>query len=215
MKIQLYIFILISACIILFGCRKDEETDKYYTNLKDVVIEPINDPPREEQIFYNLDIDKDKITDITIILFSSIQYHNASEEYISIFSENGYEIKITDIPITRWSWNPSLTDTVFYYDTVTVPTIFNNQDFISINGDYWQDSTLITYKWYPSDIGTNWSSRVHVDTCINMDYKYIILRNLPENKLVWLKIKVNNYSSIVLSSYRYFENIDETIIEDL
>jgi hypothetical protein len=187
-------------------------TDHIYKSLNDTLIGPVREVPREETEIYNLDFDNDDTIDITVTSYSLNRYHIAKEDYVSISSSSGYEVKTSDIPRTTWTMSMDLSDTIYHYDTVSVPYIFNEKDILSIDEGAWKKSTLIVYAWNPGDLERNYYSKSEVSTWYNIGYKYIGLRNLQENKLVWLKMKVTGYSSTVLSGYKVYRDKNEITI---
>ncbi len=217
MKLHIRLFIptfFIGFVFMISGCEKEKiEPDHIYSNLHDIIIQPNQDVPVRDSKIFNLDIDKNGSTDITITTYRNVQYHDPSESYIRISTLNGYEVETMDFVNVTWYINGFTHETMYIYDTVPIPFIFNDKDTISINEGTWKESATIAYLSYADAKGRGYVSDSEIDAWLNINYKYMAFRNLTEHRLVWLKLKVIGSSSIVLSGYMIFRYKDEITID--
>jgi hypothetical protein len=170
-----------------------------------------------EEFHYNLDIDKDSINDLSIMVHSSFHTLVGYEYFIQMTPKNGYEILFSNTIDTTWYWNPSLPDSIYSYDTVMIPRVNDYNDMVYLNDNYTTDSIMITYYFAPSIKFTQArSSGLYRDQWQNTGYKYVAFRKVINNgnKLAWLKINVLSANSIKLNSCKYFENESDILIDD-
>lgn len=158
-------YYILIVTIAFFACQKDDiepstidnledtlvyvETntiDKYITDLKDTLI--YAQWANGEANFY-FDIDKDSVFDINFTgysFYSNAGGGNYSESYLKVTPLNGYKIASTDYITTTWSWNPSMSDTIFDTQTVMMPKVFHIGDTLSMNDKYSENSQMINYN---------------------------------------------------------------------
>ncbi len=119
--------------LLAFGACKKDESVRNLTDLHNTEVYVLTNGGG---IDYNLDIDKDNITDLIITAYDYFSNYSGVKSYIKINPENGYEVAFTDYIAETWEWNPSMSDTIFQYDTLMIPKTFNFGDKIIIDDDY-------------------------------------------------------------------------------
>lgn len=208
--------VLILCCYgLFFNCKKEEVgEDGNFTDLQDTTIR-IPDGLMIGNANFDLDIDKDKTIDLSILV---VKYYSSMypwSNYIQITPKNGYQLNYSNYVDTSWYWNPTLPAKVFEYGKAIIPKIFNGGDVIKLGGDFTNDSTMIAYYQNPGGASRMYHGDIYRKAWINIGYKYIALRKRRENdnKLAWIKLKVISSSEIVLNSCYYIENVEEFIIE--
>lgn len=208
--------VLIFCCFgLLFNCKKEEiGEDENFTDLQDTTIR-IPDGLMIGNAKFDLDIDKDKTIDLSILV---VKYYSSMypwSNYIQITPKNGYQLNYSNYVDTSWYWNPTLPAKVFEYGKAIIPTVFNAGEVIKLGGDYTNDSTMIAYYQNPGGAGSMYHGDIYRKAWVNIGYKYIALRKRKENhdKLAWIKLKVTGSSQIVLNSCYYIENKEELIVE--
>jgi hypothetical protein len=209
-------FLLIFCCAFcLTNCNKTDDIniDKYFNDLHDTLISPYG---FYNPIYFDVDLDKDHIPDVSIKTYDEYSVYGSFEYYIQIYSQNGYEISFSTIVDTSFEWTPSKPDTSFYYYSVMMPTINDIDDIITINDNYTEDTIMIVYNKVPHPVTRPYSKGISRNQWVGIGYKYIAFRKLSEteHRLAWLKVSVISSTEIKINSCRYFEKKDEITIED-
>jgi PKD repeat protein len=184
--------------------------DPFYTELNDTLLEV---PWANGSRIFNIDIDKDSITDIAVTSFSSYSSSSGSYEYVQIEALNEYEIAFSKCITTTWeSWG---TDTIFYIDTVLIPKVFIIGDTILNDDNYIQNPLMITYSYTPRGPGTDHMSGLYYGIPKQTGYYYFAFRNMNGNnpKLAWLRVRGVGGRSICLNSCRFIYSESFFIIE--
>lgn len=214
MRRTIYFFLVLCCYGLFFNCKKEEEVsvNKNFTDLHDTIITSYE---MNGSSSYDLDIDKDDTIDISITVvrtYSSMYPHG---NYIQISPKKGNQINFSNYIDTSWYWNPTLPEKIFTYKNVMIPKIYNVGDKIKIDGDFTNDSTMITYYYSPGGANSAYFGDINRQVWINIGYKYIALRKRKENhdKLAWIKLKVISSYGIILNSCNYMETKDEIIID--
>jgi hypothetical protein len=213
------LLLVMCTSFLLINCNKSKDippNNRYYTDLKDTLLTTDLGVGWEE-FHYSLDIDKDSIKDLSILVHSSFHTMVGYEYFIQMTPKNGYEILFSNTIDTTWYWNPSLPDSIYSFDTVMIPRINDYNDMVYINDNYTDDSIMLTYFFAPSTRATEArSSGLHRFQWQGIGYKYVAFRkyNNNGNKLAWLKVNVSDINSIKLNSCKYSENENEILIED-
>lgn len=222
------IFILILCCYgLFFNCKEKVSTDDNFNDLHDTLIIDKNFTDLQDTIIkipdglmigstnFDLDIDKDKTIDLSILVVKGYSSMFPWSHYIQISPKNDYQLNYSNYIDTSWYWNPTLPAKVFQYWKAIIPKIFDIGEAIKLEGDFTNDSTKIAYYQNPGGANSMYQGDIYRRAWINIGYKYIALRKRKENvnKLAWIKLKVNSSSVIILNSCFYNENKEELIIE--
>jgi hypothetical protein len=214
MKRLFYLAIGLFLLGIGSGCKKSDETqiNNNYTYLHDTLIQASAYPVNWAQDTFNLDIDKDTIIDLSILVSTYYSSFAGTENYIQIIPKNEYEISFSTIIDTIWSLSTNIQDTVFHFNTLIIPREYKLGDMIKISDEFTNGALMIAYArsyGYP----TGYNSGEYYGWMNG--YKYIALRRLNGSltKLAWLKINVTGSSQATLNSCNYTENKNEWLIE--
>lgn len=193
----------------------DSELNDHYQDLHDTLFQASQFPVNFSEKFYDIDIDRDSVVDVTLKVHTNYSSFAIRENYIQILLKNGYEINYTTLIETTWHWNPTLTDTIFRKDTIMIPKVHHLMDLISIDSDFSDQPIMLTYSYDPGGVGVKYNSFIGRNLWIADDYQYIVFRKIEgdKNKLAWLKVKVKGYQAIHLNSCKYVEKTEETILE--
>jgi len=217
MKKDMRLILLIVFTISLIACKKHDDTyiDNNFQDLSDTLIQASQFLVNFSEVFYDLDIDRDSVVDLTIKTHTNYSSFALRENYIQILLKNGYEINYSKYIETTWNWNPDLVDTIFHNDTIMIPKIHHINDTIKIDSDFSNNSLMLTYSLDPGVMGRSYNSYINRNMWISDDYKYIVLRKIGvnEKRLAWIKVKVTGYQSIILNSCNYFKETNEILIE--
>jgi hypothetical protein len=199
----------------MYNCKKTNDTtipDKYFTDLHDTLITPMFCTWGSDFKSYNLDIDKDIKNDISITTDCYL-YHFSGGQYIKIVCYNGFRLAYTTYTDTTKNWTSVLPGAIDPYETtIRLPKEFEVGDTVKLNQNF-TDSLMISYL---TSSGGAQGNIIWQYYSVSLD-KYIYLAFSKENGntnfLAWLKIKVTNPSSIILSSCRYINHDSKLIIE--
>lgn len=199
-----YFLIILSA---LLSCQKDElevkQVDNNFIDLHDTIIS-LN--WSYGSIDFNLDIDNDNVNDIILTVYSHYSSFAGAENYIKVTPSNGFKIAFTNITATTWSWNPTMSDTLFITDTITVPKTFHVGDTLNVIDMYSEGSQMINYSSYPT--GPSFGYFSGLGYSIQEDnYFYLGFYKIENgvSRLAWLKIKYSFSSWIILNSSNYYD----------
>jgi hypothetical protein len=211
------IIVLIICTISLIACKKHDDIniDNNFQDLHDTLIQASPYLVNFSETFYDLDVDRDSVVDLTIKTHTNYSSFAIRENYIQILLKNGYEINYSKYIETTWNWNPTLPDTIFHKDTIMIPEIHHINDTIKIDSDFSNSSMMLTYSFDPGVMGRGYNSYISRNIWIADDYNYIVLRKIGvnEKRLAWLKVKVTGYQSIILNSSNYFKETNEISIK--
>jgi hypothetical protein len=215
MKKLAYLVLILCCYGLFFNCKKEEiRKNENFTDLKNTIIK-IPDGLMTGSTNFDLDIDKDKTIDLSILVVKNYSVMHSWSNYIQITPKNGYQLNYSNYVDTSWYQNPTMPAKVFEYKKAIIPKIFNAGDPIKIEGDFTNDSTMISYYYNSSGVNSEYHSDISRRAWYNIGYKYIALRQRKEtfNKLAWIKLEVTGSTEIILNSCCYIENKEELIIE--
>ncbi|MBK7215025.1 MAG: hypothetical protein IPH88_17385 [Bacteroidales bacterium] len=209
-------FILMMLAILIFSCRKEKDENS-------IIVDP-NFTDFHDTMFtvqwanfgldYNLDIDKDSVTDVIITAYSYYSSTAGHESYLRVAPKNGYSLAFSEIITTRWHWNPSLVDTIFYVDTVMIPRVYHLNDTIRISDLSNDASMMVYYSSGPSGPFSEYNSGLSYRIS-ETDYYYIALIKSDgiSRKIAWLKVKSLSTSGIFINSSNFVVDKDLLKIE--
>jgi hypothetical protein len=210
------ITILILVSIFCIKCEKSGDNSKFdnvdIINKIDFVLEPSSDPYEPTKDSFNLDIDHDKIPDITFFVFSySLGHESTYNSRIKVL--NDYEIAIQKA--NKYDASNSNEDQIYVVvdsALVEIPKICNNLDTISNQLTY--TSAILDLAYSHSDGFQLYRWGTYITGWNDIGEKYIVLSNKTNNVYCWVKINVSGYSTITLNSFSYSIDKDFLIIKD-
>lgn len=209
-------FVLMMLVLLILSCRKEKDenpvfVDPNFTDFHDTVftVQWAN-----FGLDYNLDIDKDSVTDAIITAYSYYSSIAGHESYLRVAPQNGYNLAYSEITTTRWHWDPSLVDTIFYIDTVMVPRVYHNSDTIRISDMHNDASMMVYYSSGPTGPFSEYNSGLSYRIS-ETDYYYIafIKSDGISRKIAWLKVKSLSTSGIYINSSNFVVDKDLMKIE--
>jgi hypothetical protein len=208
------IILLIYFLLLLVSCKKNNETESLASNLTDLHDTLISLPAGRGSIVDSLDIDKDSIYDVGIILVSA-HGHNYSLDYEEIIPLNGFKIAYINYVIKPWSLCYSNSDTVFSIDTVMMPKIFNQGDTIKFNNYYTKYPLMIYYYNEEGSVINNncFGLTTYKINSSNSFYVALNKQNGEDVKFIWIKIKCFSSIGVVLNSCNFVQSKDYCIIK--
>jgi hypothetical protein len=210
------ILVIVLVSIFCIKCEKSKDNSKYdnvdIINNIDFVLTPSSDPYEPTKDSFNLDIDHDKITDITFIVFSySLGHESTYNSKIRVL--NDYEIAIQkSFKYEASDYNENQIYTVVDSVIVDIPKIFDNLDTISYQLTYMSAHIDLAYNHSDGFQLYHWGT--YLSDWNDIGDKYIGLRNETNNAYCWVKINVSGYSTITLKSFCYSIDKDFLVIKD-
>jgi len=153
-----------------------------------------------------VDVDADGIRDFWIYYYR--QLGNSIFEFASIAPSNGYEVFIDS--------TLEYTDNYFNYGSpvhttknIAIPKIHHLNSTIAASDESTSNELNLTYNSYVSSVYT------YCNTWIKNEVRYIGYKKKVgvDTKIGWIKLRMNNYTSMNLFSYK-FPTIGETLIID-
>ena len=219
MKKFRFIFIIVCFSIIIFNCKKtnDVKLEKYFIDFHETILGYNNYyqwPPVQTE-YYDIDIDKDSLTDITIFVSSNFGHDSGptyTEGFIQVTPKNGIEMAFTNYIDKTWSWNPSTNDTTYYYKTVQLTKVFKLNDTIKFEDNFTDSSLFISYSYTRNPITYNSNDEYGLKPN-GLIYLAFRSGDVNNSKLGWLKVEVKGSSTIILNSCMYVVNENLLVIK--
>ncbi|NEN22229.1 hypothetical protein G3O08_01760 [Cryomorpha ignava] len=217
---------ILALSLLIFatnGCNKDDDkptakvAEENLTDLHDTLVGGFMSVS-SGFYSYDLDIDKDSVFDLLIEVGIQWSPSYGSVFYIRLTPKNDFEMAIDSTSYTRWSWNPSLTDTVYTTYTVPVPEPVILGSTIPGSSMFNNSPCLLYYYRSFGSLGSNYTNAASYKI-MAFDFVYLAFRKETDSTPVlgWLKLKYpendgNGMFGVVLSSCRYSDDSEELVI---
>jgi len=185
--------------------------DKNYTDLHNTTLYVMGGYGNDSRT-YELDLDKDKIPDISFLIASSL-YHFSDAAFIKLTTFNGYEINTKTFFDTTHRWEFLSPGTIYRNDSITLPREFYSGDLIRMDQNYSGKAFWLTCAEGGGTQGGNIYKYYHLSFGKEL---FIGFRQLNENrhKLGWIKLQLVGFRHMILMSTYYVENKKELIIKN-
>lgn len=226
MKNLITILTLIALIVFFSSCKKDDENpsdeletvNENFTALNDTFVGGFK-YYSGGYYNYDLDIDKDLVVDLTIEVSMHFSGTYGSEFNIKLSPKNGFEMAIDSTTYSRWSWNPTLIDTLYTTHAVQVPNVIDAGSLIPGSLIFNNSPCYLYFYKSPGGIGYNYTNTYSYKIA-SSDFVYLAFRKETDSTpiLAWLKLKfieddMFQNLGVILNSCSYSDDIEELVVK--
>lgn len=183
-------------------------------SLDDTLVEPVTITSTGRIGVFELKIDDDTVPDI-IFRVEEYQLGRESTKYCEVSPGDGYVLFIQNGTQHTFSEYEG-PDTLFTNSSskpVKIPRILGRNDTIPANSSFTASPLKLTYREENSFQLESWTTTI--SNWISMDEKYIGLFNPEKEILVWVKISVPGYGSLILHSCCFVEHSEYQVVDEV
>ncbi|MFZ5941469.1 MAG: hypothetical protein ACOYXB_12930 [Bacteroidota bacterium] len=183
-------------------------------SLNDTLVEPVTYTSTGRIGVYELKIDADSVPDI-IFKVEEFQLGREYTKYCEVSPGDGYVLFIQNGTQHTFSEYEG-PDTIFVNSSskpVKIPRILGRNDTIPANSSFTALPLKLTYHEDNRFQLQSWTTTI--SNWISMDEKYIGLYNSENEILVWVKISVPGYNSLILHSCCFVEHSEYQVVDEV
>lgn len=215
MKARDILFLFI-ALGLLASCNKKNNEPKQFENANtinvlDTTIEVSSLLQSFESVSFQLDIDLDKVADLSFTVSIDPDYNDHIKS-LTINTFNNFEFAVQNsYEIREGNFNENsewIVDSVL----VEIPMIFGNQSTVSNSLSFGTDNQKLAF--YHSWKHNSYYGNNRISGFSNMGIKYIGIRNQTNDILGWIKIEVIDFNKIIIKSFYYSIGQNSLIINE-